>query len=113
MSDSIAFDRAAEYYDDTRGLSEEGVRHTTEALAEVFRGAGPVLEVGVGTGQVALPLHDAGVRVMGVDLSRPMLSKLLAKAGGGPPSRWSRETPPACRSPTTPSAAPTCGGYCT
>ena len=37
MSDSIAFDRAAEYYDATRGLSEEGVRHTTEALAEVFR----------------------------------------------------------------------------
>ena len=61
MSDSIAFDRAAEYYDDTRGLSEEGVRHTTEALAEVFRGGGPILEVGVGTGQVALPLHDAGV----------------------------------------------------
>ena len=85
MSDSIAFDRAAEYYDDTRGLSEEGVRHTTEALAEVFRGAGPILEVGVGTGQVALPLHDAGVHVVGVDLSRPMLSKLLAKAGGGPP----------------------------
>ena len=84
MSDSIAFDRAAEYYDATRGLSEEGVRHTTEALAEVFRGAGPILEVGVGTGQVALPLHDAGVRVMGVDLSRPMLSKLLAKAGGAP-----------------------------
>lgn len=85
MSDSIAFDRAAEYYDDTRGLSEEGVRHTTEALAEAFRGAGPILEIGVGTGQVALPLHDAGVHVVGVDLSRPMLSKLLAKAGGGPP----------------------------
>lgn len=85
MSDSIAFDRAAEYYDDTRGLSDDGVRHTTETLAEVFRGAGPVLEVGVGTGQVAIPLHDAGVHVVGVDLSRPMLSKLLAKAGGGPP----------------------------
>lgn len=84
MSDSIAFDRAAEYYDDTRGLSDDGVRHTTEALAEVF-GAGPILEVGVGTGQVAIPLHDAGIHVVGVDLSRPMLSKLLAKAGGGPP----------------------------
>jgi SAM-dependent methyltransferase len=84
MSDSIAFDRAAEYYDATRGLSEEGVRLTTEALAEMFRGVG-ILEVGVGTGQVALPLHDAGVRVMGVDLSRPMLSKLLVKAGDGPP----------------------------
>jgi SAM-dependent methyltransferase len=85
VSDSIAFDRAAEYYDATRGLSEEGVRHTTTALAELFDGAPPILEVGVGTGQVALPLHHAGVRVMGVDLSRPMLSKLIAKAGGGLP----------------------------
>ena len=84
MSDSIAFDRAAEYYDATRGLSDEGVRYTTEALAEVFRGAGPILEVGVGTGQVAVPVHAAGVRVVGVDLSRPMLGKLLAKAGGAP-----------------------------
>ena len=84
MSDSIAFDRAAEYYDATRGLSEEGVRATTDALAEVFRGAGPILEVGVGTGQVAVPLHVAGVRVVGVDLSRPMLGKLLTKVGGVP-----------------------------
>jgi SAM-dependent methyltransferase len=84
MSDSIAFDRAAEYYDATRGLSEEGVRATTEALAEVFRGAAPILEVGVGTGQVAVPLHAAGVRVVGVDLSRPMLGKLLTKVGGAP-----------------------------
>jgi SAM-dependent methyltransferase len=84
VSDSIAFDRAAEYYDATRGLSEEGVRHTTEALVEVFRGAGPILEVGVGTGQVAMPLHEAGGRVVGLDLSRPMLAKLLSKVGGTP-----------------------------
>jgi SAM-dependent methyltransferase len=89
VSDSIAFDRAAEYYDSTRGLSEEGVRRTTEALIAAFEvgadASGPILEVGVGTGQVALPLHEAGVAITGLDLSRPMLSKLIAKAGGAPP----------------------------
>lgn len=81
MTGSIAFDRAAEYYDSTRGLSEEGVRRTTGALAGVF-GTARVLEIGVGTGQVAIPLHAAGTRVVGLDLSRPMLSKLLAKTEG-------------------------------
>ncbi|MDP9119340.1 MAG: class I SAM-dependent methyltransferase, partial [Actinomycetota bacterium] len=39
------------------------------------------LEVGVGTGLVALPLADAGVPMVGVDLSAPMLGKLVEKAG--------------------------------
>ena len=43
------------------------------------------LEVGVGTGQVALPLHDAGIRVVGMDLSSPMLAKLVEKAKGRSP----------------------------
>ena len=85
MRGSIAFDRAADYYDETRGLSVDGVRRTTEALSEVFRGTGAILEVGVGTGQVAMPLAAAGVEVVGLDLSRPMLSKLVGKAGGAPP----------------------------
>ena len=85
MSGSISFDRAAEYYDETRGLSEDGVRRTTAALGAAFAGAGPILEVGVGTGQVALPLHVGGADVVGLDLSRPMLSALLTKAAGEPP----------------------------
>jgi SAM-dependent methyltransferase len=83
VSDSVAFDRAAAYYDQTRGLSAEGVAKTTRTLTEAFGGARPVLEIGVGTGQVALPLHGAGVPVVGMDLSRPMLDRLIAKAGAG------------------------------
>jgi SAM-dependent methyltransferase len=83
---SIPFDRAAEYYDATRGFSPDGIRATTDALIEVFRAApGTVLEVGVGTGQVALPLHERGLAVAGIDLSRPMMQKLLEKTGGAPP----------------------------
>ena len=80
MSGSVSFDRAAEYYDATRGLLLEGVGRTTDALVQAFDGAGPLLEVGVGTGQVAVPLQAAGVEVIGIDLSRPMLDKLVAKS---------------------------------
>jgi SAM-dependent methyltransferase len=81
---SVAFDRAAEYYDETRGLSPDGVRLTTELLARELRGAAPVLEVGVGTGQVAIPLHDAALAVVGLDLSMPMLVRLVGKTDGQP-----------------------------
>jgi SAM-dependent methyltransferase len=82
---SVSFDRAAEYYDQTRGLSEGGVRRTTEAFAAIFEGLDPVLEVGAGTGQVSLPLHEAGIELVGIDISRPMLNRLVAKAGGAMP----------------------------
>ncbi len=44
-----------------------------------------MLEVGVGTGLLALRLHDAGIPVSGLDLSAPMMAKLVEKAGGEPP----------------------------
>jgi SAM-dependent methyltransferase len=44
--------------------------------------AGPVLELGIGTGRVALPLAAAGVDVCGVDASPAMLARLRAKPGG-------------------------------
>jgi SAM-dependent methyltransferase len=82
VSGSIPFDRAAEYYDETRGLSDEGVAWQTALLADEFGGRGRILEAGVGTGQVALPLAESGIAMTGVDLSRPMLDRLIAKAGG-------------------------------
>lgn len=82
---SVAFDRAAAYYDETRGLSTEGVRRQAELLAGELADRGRVLEVGVGTGQVALPLHGAGIPVVGLDLARPMMDVLVRKAGGRAP----------------------------
>ncbi len=78
---SIPFDRAAGYYDETRGLSAAGMRRTIATLAGECEGRGRVLEVGVGTGQVALPLHDRGVELVGLDLSRPMMDRLVEKMG--------------------------------
>jgi SAM-dependent methyltransferase len=45
----------------------------------------PVLEIGVGTGLVSLPLHEAGVRMVGLDLSSAMVGKLVEKSGGRSP----------------------------
>ena len=85
MSDSVRFDRAVEYYDRTRAMSEEAVRQQTALLAEEVRDRGRCLEIGVGTGIVALPLAEAGVRLVGLDLSAPMLLRLVEKAGGTAP----------------------------
>ncbi len=43
---------------------------------------GPALELGIGTGPVALPLHKKGVSVQGIDASEAMLSKLRSKPLG-------------------------------
>ena len=45
-------------------------------------GAGRALELGVGTGRIALPLAARGVPVHGIDLSRAMVARLRDKPGG-------------------------------
>jgi len=80
---SIAFDRAAGYYDATRGYPP-GVDARVAALIAEAGALGPtsrVLEIGVGTGRIALPLSAHVARVFGVDLAAPMLEKLRAKRG--------------------------------
>ncbi len=81
---SRSFDRAAPYYDRTRGLAPEVAAQLTELLAAELAGRGACLEIGVGTGRVALPLHAAGVPMTGMDLSRAMMTVLVDKAGGRP-----------------------------
>jgi SAM-dependent methyltransferase len=45
-------------------------------------GDGAALELGVGTGRIALPLAERGVPVHGIDLSEAMVARLRAKPGG-------------------------------
>jgi SAM-dependent methyltransferase len=66
-------------------MSDGVARAVTALLAGELRGRGRCLEIGVGTGLVALPLADAGIPMAGLDLSRPMLAKLVEKAGGTSP----------------------------
>jgi SAM-dependent methyltransferase len=53
-----------------------------EFLAGVA-GGGPVLELAIGTGRVALPLAGRGLTVEGVEASPEMVAELRAKPGGG------------------------------
>jgi len=46
-------------------------------------GAGPVLELAVGGGRIALPLAKTGVRVSGIDFSHAMVEQLKKQPGGG------------------------------
>jgi SAM-dependent methyltransferase len=52
------------------------------AFLAQLAGPGPVLELAIGTGRIALPLAARGIRVDGVDLSPAMIAQLRAKPGG-------------------------------
>ena len=73
-------ERIADVYDDWHeSLGNE--EQIVEVLAELA-GSGPALELGIGTGRVALPLAERGVEVHGVDASPAMVGRLRAKPGG-------------------------------
>ena len=72
-------DRIAEMYDQWySALDAEGA---VQFLADLA-GPGPVLELGIGTGRVALPLVRRGIEVHGIEASEAMVAKLRAKPDG-------------------------------
>src|SRR4249919_2686482 len=73
-------DRIADDYDEIyAGRSDADA--AADFLAELA-GTGPALELGIGTGRVALPLAARGVEVHGIDASAAMVERLRAKPGG-------------------------------
>lgn len=83
--ESVNFDRAAGYYDATRALPADSRDTLTAMLAAELAGRQPCLEIGVGTGRIALPLRDQGIALAGADISGAMLRRLVANAGGQSP----------------------------
>jgi ubiquinone/menaquinone biosynthesis C-methylase UbiE len=80
----VSFDRAAEYYDATRGYAEGSAERIRDAIA-AYAGAGQhtrFLELGVGTGRIALPFIRAGYDYTGVDISPAMMQRLAGKLAG-------------------------------
>jgi SAM-dependent methyltransferase len=72
-----AYDSIAELYDAwSRSVTEDVSFYVEEALAA----GGPVVELGVGTGRIAVPIAEAGVEVIGVDSSAGMLEVARARA---------------------------------
>ena len=74
-----SFDRVADLYDETRSYTPEGMRRVVEELERMLEMEGRILEVGVGTGRISLPLHALGYDVTGLDLSAGMLLKAREK----------------------------------
>lgn len=77
---SMSFgEEVAGAYDDV----PRGDEAAAVAFLEGLAGRGPVLELAIGTGRIALPLAARGVRVDGIDISPAMVEQLRAKPGGG------------------------------
>jgi SAM-dependent methyltransferase len=76
-------ERVAASYD--RSPGEEFDPAVIEIIVDFLverAGTGRALELGVGTGRIALPLAQRGVPVYGIDLSKAMVARLRAKLGG-------------------------------
>jgi SAM-dependent methyltransferase len=76
-------ERVAERYDGSVAelFDSAAVEPVAEFLAELA-GSGAALELGIGTGRIALPLARRGVPVQGIDLSRAMVARMREKPGG-------------------------------
>lgn len=73
-------ERVAARYDEsaTEMFEADAVDPAVDFLAEVV-GDGRALELGIGTGRIALPLAKRGVQVHGIDLSKAMIARLRSK----------------------------------
>src|SRR5438105_10661201 len=76
--------REVSVYDAIARLYDPWSRSVTEDvpfyLEEARRSGGPVVELGVGTGRIAVPIASDGIRVIGVDSSRGMLDVCAERA---------------------------------
>ncbi|MEU0397008.1 class I SAM-dependent methyltransferase [Streptomyces sp. NPDC006208] len=76
-------ERVAEQYDQPSSPQfRRDVIERTVDLLEELAGDGRALELGIGTGRIALPLARRGVPVHGIELSRAMVARMRAKPGG-------------------------------
>ena len=73
-------DKIAEVYDQMYPMRAD-VGATVDALANLA-GNGSALELGIGTGRVALPLAERGIQIHGIDASEAIVTQMRAKPGG-------------------------------
>ena len=79
----------SEYRDDTYGELIADVYDSWYAAVDSqmlemltrLAGGGKALELGIGTGRVAIPLAESGIKMYGIDASPAMVEKLKAKQG--------------------------------
>jgi SAM-dependent methyltransferase len=71
----------AERYDQDAEIFDPAVVDPVVDFLVELAGDGAALELGIGTGRIAIPLAERGIRVHGIDLSEAMLARLRAKPG--------------------------------
>jgi SAM-dependent methyltransferase len=83
MPEDYFGERVAERYDESSAEMFEpaAVDPVVDFLADLA-GDGAALELGIGTGRIALPLAARGVPIHGIDLSEAMVARMKAKPGG-------------------------------
>ncbi len=79
---SPVFDDLAPDHPDTRASADRLL---------VWAASGPVLELGIGTGRVALLLAEGGLEVHGIDISPAMLARLATKPGADAVTAWTAD----------------------
>jgi ubiquinone/menaquinone biosynthesis C-methylase UbiE len=79
MTDSLSFDRAADFYDKTRDFPEPVATQGIQAILDVAGPGARILDAGTGTGRVSVPLLKRRADLFGVDLSTRMMSRLREK----------------------------------
>ena len=72
---------AARYDESSADMFEPSAVDAVAGVLAGLAGGGRALELGIGTGRIALPLARRGVPVHGIDLSRAMVARLRAKPG--------------------------------
>jgi SAM-dependent methyltransferase len=73
---------AATYDDPSDDMFDPAFVDMVAGVLAGLADGGRALELGIGTGRIALPLARRGVDVHGIDLSRAMVARLRAKSGG-------------------------------
>ncbi len=74
-------DKVADIYDALPYVAARPTEATVEFLASIA-GKRRVLELGIGTGRIAIPLAAKGFKVCGLDVSEKMVARMRAKPGG-------------------------------
>lgn len=79
MHNSISFDRAADFYDQTRDFPEPVATQGIQAILDATGTSARILDAGTGTGRVSVPLLKRSANLFGIDLSTKMMSLMRRK----------------------------------
>lgn len=76
--ETISFDRASDFYDKTRGFPPEVTDQIIGSLLKVIPSDAKIVDIGIGTGRISIPLLTHYCSITGIDISEKMMRRLKA-----------------------------------